>query len=287
MTQRKQSLRPTSLEHAAKVQLYRWYQLFERDYEVENSHQLELLDNDVIIKTFGGEIRGRKNFPKELEHSGNEVKAHHVENIQFQTNSEGPTALDAEVTYQRLQADGIEKSYSVRYKTELSQDKGMLPRFTRLDFSTKDALQHQPFQDAYPSNRAKALVHYWLLLIERNEKDKKIYSDILADDFMMDLGNGVFITSVDDLQTWINSTYDQLKMSCHNPENFSVQPILNNKFEVYLDLAWHRLTDTNLHRKTVTRYRWIIQDNPKDRFARIQWISEVNKKKDEVQIADI
>ncbi|MEM7381806.1 MAG: hypothetical protein AAF361_11495, partial [Bacteroidota bacterium] len=208
------------------------------------------------------------------------------QNIQFQTDSEGPAALDAEVTYQSLRADGIEKSYSVRYKTELSPNKGMLPKFTRLDFSDKDTLEHLPFQDAYPSNRAKALVHYWLLLAERDERDMKEFSDILADDFMMDLGNGVFITSVEDLQSWIGSTYGELKMSCHSPENFSVQPILKNKFEVYLDLAWHRLTDTNRHLKTVSRYRWIIEDDPKERFARIQWISEVNKKKDEILIED-
>ncbi|NAS11759.1 hypothetical protein [Poritiphilus flavus] len=284
MTNRKQSLRPTSLEHAAKVQLYRWYQLFERDYDVENSHQLEILDNDVIIKSFRGEIRGRKNFPKELVQSANEVRAHHVQNIQFQRVTNGPAALDAEVTYQRLQPDGAEKSYSVRYKTELSQEKDLLPKFTLLDFSAKDAVQQLPFQDAYPSNRTKALVHYWLLLIERAEEDKKVFRDILAESFMMDLGNGDFITSVEDLQAWISSTYTQLKMSCHYPENFSVQSIQKNKYEVYVDLVWQRLTSRDLHLKTVTRYRWIVQDDPNDRFARIQWISEVNKKKDEVLI---
>ena len=283
MKNREHYLRPTSLEHAAKVQLYRWYQLFEREFNEERiNHQLEILDNNVVIKSVFGETKGRDGFPGKLSPFEHMVGAHHVNDIQIKSTEEGPTNLNAEVTCQSLHPDGSEKSYAVQYKTKLAVKNGLLPKFVRLDLTTKNVLRDVPFRDAYPANRTKALVHYWLLLLERLDNNVQLFDEILTEEFTLDLGDGAFISSQKELQNWLTEVRRPLKMSCHHTENFSVQQIVKNKYEVYVDFVWHRLTKEDRHLKTTTRQRWIVRDNPNERFARIQWASVVSKKKEEV-----
>ncbi len=283
MKNRTQELRPTFHEHAAKVQLYRWYQLFERDFNEERiNHQLDILEEDVKINSIFGHTEGRVNFPKLLPKLQQVIGAHHLRDIQVEDSGNGFTRVLAELTCQRVSLDGTEVSYSVKCKSELRQNEELLPRFTHLELTARSASRNEPFSDTYPVNRSRALVHYWLLLLEQLDNSAKTFKEILTDEFTLDLGDGVFITSLSELQDWLYSTHQPLKMSCHYPQNISVQQIVENKYELYLDFVWHRLTKENKRIKTITRQRWIVQDNPRERFAKIQWASVVSSKKEEI-----
>jgi hypothetical protein len=60
-------LQATQNNQAALAQYYRWYQLYERDmfYPKRPANQLEILDEDVIIKSAAGKMKGRAGYLEE------------------------------------------------------------------------------------------------------------------------------------------------------------------------------------------------------------------------------
>ncbi|QNK79187.1 hypothetical protein H7F37_02530 [Winogradskyella sp. PAMC22761] len=258
----------TREQHLAKVQLYRWYQLYEREInEKRISNQLEILADDIVMKSAAGEMKGKENYPERLKVYEGWKNAHHVENVNV-TNSEKGLHLEADIRYQNIRPDGEKKSYTIHYNTLLNKDGKNLPEFSFIEI-TPTGETTETFKDAYPENRTKSLMHYWLASMENLDGKVEPFVEMLADDFTLNFSTSSPIKSIKELETWLNGTPLQLKVSSHYPENFSVKTIMKNEYEVTVEFDWKGITKDNKQVKAKTKHIWYVVDNPNERFARI------------------
>jgi hypothetical protein len=218
-------LQSTKNSHAAQVQYYRWYQLYERDMfnPKRLAHQLDILDENVVIKSAAGEMKGRANYPERLAVYKGWKNAHHVQDVVVNDNADGSINLEANIIYQNIKPDGAESIYAIHYSTELNKGEGLLPKFTKLTLTPTGELASKPFEDAYLINRCKSLMHYWLLNMEQLDGSVEPFKELLATNFELDFSTISEITKMEELQVWLNGTPKQLSISSHFPKNFSVK----------------------------------------------------------------
>jgi hypothetical protein len=157
--------------HLAKSQLYRWYQLYEREMnEKRIENQMQILADDVVIKSAAGEMKGKENYPARLSIYGGWKNAHHVENIEVFETENGPLNPEADIRYQNIQPDGQRKTYTIHYSAVLTKNSETLPAFSSIEIKPAGEAKEE-FEDAYPVNRTKSLIHYWLALMESLDGD--------------------------------------------------------------------------------------------------------------------
>jgi hypothetical protein len=209
--------------HLAKVQLYRWYQLYERamnEKRIEN--QMQILAENVVIKSAAGEMRGKENYPARLSVYDGWKNAHHVQTVEVAETKNGLLNLEADIRYQNIQPDGQKKAYTIHYSTVLTKSSEILPLFSLIEIKPTGETKDE-FEDAYPVNRIKSLMHYWLALMESLDGDVLPFKEILADDFLLNFSTASQINSIDKLHVWLNGTPESLQQSSHSPEKFSVK----------------------------------------------------------------
>lgn len=262
------SIPTTREQHLAKVQLYRWYQLYEREMNAKRiNNQMEILADDIYLKTSAGEINGKHNYPERLTAYKGWKNAHHVENINIVSTEKG-VELEAEIRYQNIRPNGEKMSYTIHYNTELLKNRDALPQFSFIEIlptgETNDI-----FKDAYPENRTKSLMHYWLACMESLDGNVEPFKELLTDDFILNFSTNSRIQSIQELETWLNGKPMQLKESSHYPEKFSVKTIMENEYEVTVEFDWKGITKENNQVKAKTRHIWYVVDNPNERFAKI------------------
>lgn len=260
---------PTTKEqHLAKAQLYRWYQLYEREMnDLRIANQMDILVEDIYMKTTAGEMKGKENYPERLIAYTGWKNAHHVENI-LATSSDKGLELEADIRYQNIRPDGEKNSYTIHYNTVLAQNSNILPLFISIEI-VPTGENNDAFKDAYPTNRTKSLMYYWLACMESLDGDVTSFKELLADDFVLNFSTGGEIKTISELETWFKGASMKLKESSHYPEKFSVKTIMENEYEVSVELDWKGITKENQNVKAKTKHIWYIVDNQNERFAKI------------------
>ena len=264
----KNSEATTREQHLAKVQLHRWYQLYEREMNDQRiTNQMDILEDDLHMKTAAGEMKGKENYPERLTVYKGWQNAHHVGEVTISKSEQG-LHLETDIHYQNIRPDGEKKSYTIHYNTRLNKSGDVLPKFAYIEIQpTGENLE--TFKDAYPVNRTKSLMYYWLACMENLDGNVTPFKELLADDFILNFSTSTAITSIGELETWLNGTPMQLKDSSHFPEAFSVKTIMENEYEVTVDFDWKGVTKEGKQAKAKTRHVWYVVDNPNERFARI------------------
>jgi hypothetical protein len=264
----KETVLITKEQHLAKAQLYRWYQLYERDMnDLRIANQMDILVEDIHMKTAVGEMKGKQNYPERLSVYKGWKNAHHVENMKIISTEKG-IQLEADIRYQNIRPDGEKKSYTIHYSTELTKIEDDLPKFSSIEIAPTGET-NEAFKDAYPVNRTKSLMHYWLASMERLDGNVTPFKELLADDFILNFSIVSNITSIPELKTWLNGSPMKLKESSHYPENFSVKTIMENEYEVTVEFDWKGITKDNKQMQARTKHIWYVVDNPNERFAKI------------------
>ena len=230
------------------------------------------------MKSAAGEMKGRANYPERLKVYKGWKNAHHVQNITV-TESENGINLEADIIYQNLKPDGTNDSYPLHYSTTLNQlENSNLPVFTEINIAPTGTIENPTFEDAYPTNRMLSLVHYWLLNMEQLDGNVESFKELLTDDFKLHFSTSSEpISSIDELEKWLNGAPKQLKQSSHFPENFMVKELGNNEYEVNVDFVWRGITKDNKGLKATTAHKWSVVDNPNDRFAKIKEVKITQK----------
>ncbi|WP_452230405.1 alpha/beta fold hydrolase [Lacinutrix sp. MEBiC02404] len=260
---------PTTREqHIAKVQLHRWYQLYEREMNKQRvDNQLDILEDTLYMKTSAGEMRGKANYPERLAVYKGWKNAHHVENVNITTTEKG-LHLEADLRYQNIRPDGVKASYTIHYNTEMVKTKDGLPKFSSIEIIPTGET-NEVFEDAYPTNRVKSLMYYWIASMENLDGDVTPFKEVLADDFVLNFSTSSKITSISDLEKWLNGTPKQLSNSEHYPKNFEVKQIMENEYEMNVEFDWKGKTKDGKNLEGTTKHTWYVIDNPNDRFAKI------------------
>jgi hypothetical protein len=128
---------PSKSSHAANVQLYRWYQFYERDLFNTNrlENQLDILDDNISIKTSAGTHTGKDTYPDRLVAYKGWQNSHQVQDSQVIKNDDGTLTLTANIVYQNIKADQSEDIYTIDYTTRLAyeNESDLLPKFTTIE----------------------------------------------------------------------------------------------------------------------------------------------------------
>lgn len=277
------SMKSTKAEHAAKTQLYRWYQFYERDiYDKQRlDNQLEILAKDVVIKSMAGEMQGRHNYPTRLSAYKGWTNAHHVQNINVISLKDGNIHMEADILYQNKNEHGKRADYTIRYDTKLKQNDGLLPVFKSLHLQPTGSVEKETLDDAYPTNRVKSLLHYWLFNVEQLDGNPAPFAELLDKDFELYFitDDGKPLTTLKAVETWLESGPKMLKSTSHYLEDFEIETVNNNTYKVSARLKWLGIDINDNSLTGITDNRWIVTDDPSERFARIkeikvEWLEE-------------
>ncbi|MDB4292303.1 alpha/beta hydrolase [Maribacter sp.] len=264
----------TKAEHAAKTQLYRWYQFYERDIENKKRlmNQLGILAEDVTITSAAGEMKGRDNYPPRLSVYKGWTNAHHVKQVSVNENENGLIDMEVDILYQNKNAHGERANYTIHYTTQLENtDKG-LPVFKSLLLQPTGKTEKDPLEDAYPTNRTKSLMHYWLLNMEQLDGNAEPFRELLTSDFELHFSTatGTPMTKIEELEAWLKGVPSKLKQSTHRPEGFKVQDLGGNKYQVNVNFKWMGVDVNGNALAGTTAHEWMVVDDPTERFARIE-----------------
>lgn len=265
-------IKSTKNKHAALTQFYRWYQLYEGDLsDVRINNQMDILSDDVLIKSAAGEMKGSANYPARLAMYKGWKNAHHVQNVDVVEREDGTTNLEADIIYQNIQPTGEENKYTLHYSTFLKKTgDNLLPIFTELNLMPTGQLEPTPFDDAYAENRMMSLMHYWILNMEQLDGNVTPFEELLTSEFLLNFSTTSALSSIEGLQKWLQTVPTSLKLSSHNPQNFKVKTVAENTYELEVDFVWRGVTKDDKALKGTTHHKWLIVDDPNERFARIK-----------------
>jgi hypothetical protein len=208
---------------------------------------------------------------KQLALLTNSKNAHHVSNIHISVQDEAKALLTATVHYQNIRPDNERFSYAISYAVIVDTNGKNLPFLSKVTIQPIEQTQ-EIFEDTYPTNRVKSLIHYWLALVERLESDPEPFCELLADQFQLNFPSGL-VTSKQDLQTWILKSSSQLRLSAHNVDYYHIEVVSENEYRAVFECSWKGRTLDSKQLTAVTRHTWDIINNPDARFAQIKSVN--------------
>ncbi len=260
----------TTQSHLAKAQYYRWYQLYERPMnELRIANQMDMFIDTIVIKSAAGVMKGKENYPERLTAYKGWKNAHHVQNVKVITNEEGQTQIIADIKYQNIQPDGKKGSYTIDYLIDVENNLKELPKLLKVSIKPTGETQ-DIFKDAYPNNRVNSLMYYWIANMEQLDGNVKPFKELLTEEFQLNFSTSSKINNLSELETWLNGTPTQLTQSSHHPENLHIKVIDEKTFEVSVAFDWYAIAKNGQKMKAKTQHKWIVIDNPNEKFARIK-----------------
>lgn len=257
--------------HLALAQYYRWYQVYEVPFtKARIANQKALLSDDVEITSQMGTSKGKADLQQRLELFSGWQNAHHVQNTEVKLLPEGKLSLEADIVYQNIRPDLSKHSYCLHYATVLvSRDKD-LPLFEKLDLQATAQIAEFHFEPAYPKNRSKSFMHYWLYLIETAGGDSARFHELLAPDFSLQLSDGRHIDTLEQFDAWIKAIPKQISASSHAYKNFKVVDHGNQSFGVTLDLDWQGIDLEGKQVHATNHHEWLLENDMDQRFAKLK-----------------
>ena len=259
------------IENAAMAQYHRWFQLYENN-AVPMANQLDLLAQDVRVKSGLGEAVGHAAYEKRLADIPKTWKnAHRVLDSQITLGDGGRIDLVVSIEYlnQGANPDGSLRAARLKYTTQLQSSDTVLPKFTALTIEPIAATDTKQFVDTYPENRLKSLAYYWLALVEDPARRFDPFKEILAADFKLDFSSGV-IPDMEGFEKWFRGPASAVAASTHRIRAFNFSQVASGAYEVKMDLDWQGILPNGIELAAKTRHTWLVQDDVKERFARIK-----------------
>jgi hypothetical protein len=245
------------LEHAALAQLHRWY----LGYEQANpslANQLDILSEAVRVKSGLGEAQGHAAYAERLTQLPKSWQnAHFVHDTRFAIEPDGHFLLAAQVTYLNhgILADGGVRSAELTYTTRLCAVPGsVLPKFESLQIDQRSEGRADAFRSAYARNRLLSLLHYWLALVEHPSRNTAPLREILA------------TPSVDE---GTRSAVWPDHPGAYRVVDFSLVDDGPDRYAMAFDLDRLGAGAGAEPAPARERHRWVVIDNPSERFARI------------------
>jgi hypothetical protein len=265
------TIRQSHIRHAVMAQIHRWYQIYENP-ETTIDNQIDILSPDIKLKSGLGEGVGHEAYRQRIAHLPKTWKnAHFVRQAEVRIGADGTIALDVALTYlnQGMKPDGSVRTAELRYDARLQPTDTVLPRFTTIEIKQLSEGTAPAFEEAYPENRLKSLLHYWLALIEDPARRVEPFKELLADGFELHFSSGT-ITDMAAFEAWLRGPGSAAAASAHALSGFSFEPAGVDRLRMQVDFAWQGPLPDGKAMAAKTRHRWTVIDNPKERFARIE-----------------
>jgi hypothetical protein len=267
-------IQQSTIKHAVMAQIHRWYQIYENP-QTSIDNQIDILSPDIKLKSGLGEGVGHEAYRQRIAQLPTTWKnAHFIREAEVKIDADGTIALDVALTYlnQGMKPDGSVRTAELRYDARLQPTATVLPRFTAIEIKQLSEGTAPAFEEAYPQNRLKSLLHYWLALIEDPARRVEPFKQLLADGFELQFLSGT-ITDMAAFEAWLRGPGSAVTASTHAISGFSVEPTVADAYRMQVDLAWQGLLPDGKPMAAKTRHVWTVIDNPKERFARIKTIA--------------
>lgn len=258
-------------KHAAMAQYYRWFQVYERG-EGGLDNALDILSEDIQLSSGLGKASGLQAYAERFAQIPSSWgNAHHVNDIEITIQDDGGIQLDAQITYlnQGMLENGQVRSAELNYATILAPPPGPLPKFTSITITSSSDQVLDSYTDAYGDNRVKSLVHYWLALIENPSRETEPFREILTQDFVLAFSSGD-IRDFAEFKTWLTGPASAVAASSHEIEDISITSTGDDAFEVSMNFNWQGLLPDGTKLAAKTQHHWTIENDIKERFARIK-----------------
>ena len=246
-----------------KTVLYRWYTFYERaDRNWEN--QMEILADDVVLSSIRGTAKGKKQYRERVEKIPLEWKnAHHLKSLKVKRVSTTQIEAEAYIVYENIDEKGQFKSYKLKYDMILEDAKeGILPKFKKIAISPVQENPTKKFQDSYGENRAKLFLNYWIVLLEKKNKESHYFKEVLPNQFSINFPSGR-LQSYQDVANWYQRTNKSIVETRHLTENFSSKSTQSG-YAVSLNFKWNGINAKGQKMKAISQHNWmLIEDNGK------------------------
>jgi hypothetical protein len=258
------------LTHAALVQYYRWYQVYEVPFTKNRiDNQKDILSTDVEIVSVAGTTKGVDGLDERLRVYEGWMNAHHVQHVEVKQLSENELALDADIIYQNIRPDKSMYSYSIHYATVLELRAGDLPIFTKLTLIPTGEIKEFIFTPAYAENRSKSFIYYWFYLMETMPQNLDVFSELLGADFTIQLDGEKTMQSLDDLKAYVISLRGNVVSGVHDITSIQIKEVEEDVFSLSMDVYWSGLSIDSKQLERRTKHEWILRNNKDERFARL------------------
>lgn len=257
------------MKHLVLTQYHRWYQVYEIPFnEARIANQKDILDDQVVISSQNGRTKGKDGLEERLFVFEGWQNAHHVQNTEIKILESGLLSLEADILYQNIRPDGSKYGYTLHYSTQLRTRTNDLPLFTKVDLQPTGAVDEFQFEEAYPKNRVKSFLHYWLYLMEC--PDLQRFKELLNDDFTLNLSQGERIQDLSAFQVWLDQAQAQIQSSSHTYSDLQIEQQTDGSFLVRFDAQWRAIRRDHQKMIAETRHEWLLTNNPDERFSRMR-----------------
>ena len=257
--------------HLALAQYHRWYQVYEVPFtEARINNQADILDEDVEIASMAGTTKGKEGLGDRLRLFEGWKNAHHVQNTETKLIGEDELSLEADILYQNIRPDDSRYSYTIHYSTILKLRENDLPVFTKVNLVGTGNIDEPKFETAYPENRAKSFMHYWLYLMETAGVNSAKFKELLAQEFELNLTSTDKITTLEAFEKWTASIPTRVKDSAHYVKDFSVKDNEDGTLSVSVNFEWEGISADDKPMIAETHHEWLLENNLDERFARMK-----------------
>ncbi|MGW0778356.1 nuclear transport factor 2 family protein [Streptomyces sp. NPDC002835] len=259
--------------NTARAQLHRWFAFYERDPK-NWDNQFDLLSDDIeIIRGVGPEggiETGKDNYRTSVEaFPVGEGHAHHIKRFQIlPIGTTGQWLASIDLHYSNRSVNGDERAGALHYAMQLDYSTPALPTMRRVIVEL-DHFIDEPFQDAYPLNRAASLVYYWLTLIESRNPDPAPLTEILAKDASFHLSDGRTLNGAEAIADWFTGLPSLVQASHHDVHNLTVHPQETGHLTLSMDLDWQGIDTDGRPVTARTHHDWTLTDG-NGRFPQLQ-----------------
>lgn len=256
------------------TQIHRWY-LFYENHKVNLNEQLDILTDDITVKSALGERHGKDGYIKAVTALPKTwSNSHHI----LKTEFKGFKSNFA-IVYQNIGMleEGKLLSRNTYYDAEFVDNGDVLPKFKSIIISSKEEEEVQSgyskFIDAYPENRLRALVYYYLSLIEFKFAPQANFKHIFNDEIHFKFSDRE-IKSHEEFFTWLQEARQNVFIASHIIKNFSYKNLENNLYQIEMEFDWSGFLEANKNQEleATTLHKWIVSDNPAEKFAKIKSI---------------
>jgi hypothetical protein len=257
-------------EHFAKVQLYRWFQFYERELNTTRvDNQLDILADDIYIESPEIKTIGKENYPSRLLKYRYWKNAFHIKSIRVSDVELGKIHVDAEISYQNIQEFGQKSSYIVRYNTVLEQRTDDLPVFKeiKLEPILKTKLT---FEDTYAHNRIKSLIHYFFGNLEKLDGNSEPFKEILTEDFEINSIRNGLVDSKEKFEYGLKENSKKFKQSSYTLKEYHIVNSENNNYTLNMNVHWDGIDAGGIKMSKRLNHKWQIIDDDTQRFAKIK-----------------
>lgn len=255
------------LKNLAVSQFYRVLEVYETDYtETTLYNHLSLIDDQFVSYYTDGIWKGKASHLQRLSILKNWKHANHILGYNFKKLSESELSLTVDALYQNVLPDGTVTNYNVtHFNRFLVTPENIYLKETKILNSLIEGAQS--FEPSYLKNRAAALVHKWLYLIENIKYKDTSFIEMFAPKFRLSTDVIFENQNNDEIKFQLSEMYDLSTQTCFDVQNIALRNVDKGRIEI--NAIVKSCSDTPKSNEFTIQHRWLVEQDSEKPFMKI------------------